>query len=192
MIRFLRNNLLIFSVLVLSASAVFAAEEFTITTYYPSPYGVYKSLRLYPHDENVPGGVCTNEGETYFDDSDSSLYMCSGTAGAYTWVVAGVPKGFCVFSSTKTSCPVGYTRGSLFDTRTILGASASIGGTGGSATHNHPAGMTNAATGGTVYNAPGQYVAADGPVNRGHTHTFSIGNTTQYPPYVQVYICCKD
>lgn len=40
MIRFLRNNLLIFSVLVLSASAVFAAEEFTITTYYPSPMEV--------------------------------------------------------------------------------------------------------------------------------------------------------
>ena len=191
MIRFLRNNLLIFSVLVLSASAVFAAEEFTITTYYPSPYGVYKSLRLYPHDENVPGGVCTNEGETYFDDSDSSLYMCSGTAGAYTWVVAGVPKGFCVFSSTKTSCPVGYTRGSLFDSRFIIGASASVGGTGGSDTHNHPSSTTHVASGGTAYDITNPVVGS-GPVNRGHTHGFDISNRTTLPPYAQVYICCKD
>ncbi len=54
------------------------AEDITITTYYPAPYGVYKTLRLYPHDDFVSGGACANQGEMYFDQSDSIMYVCSG------------------------------------------------------------------------------------------------------------------
>ncbi len=44
MARLSRGILLIISVLVLTASIVFA-EDITITTYYPSPYGSYRELR---------------------------------------------------------------------------------------------------------------------------------------------------
>jgi len=60
MARLSRNILLIFSVLAFSASVVFAAEEFTITTYYPSPYGSYNSLftdKLGVGDNNSDGDL---------------------------------------------------------------------------------------------------------------------------------------
>lgn len=59
-------------------SYLVAAEEITITTYYPSPYGVYKQLRMYPTDDFVPGAACTKPGEMYFDNSDQHLYICKG------------------------------------------------------------------------------------------------------------------
>ncbi len=43
--RFLRNIGLIFSAIFIFATIVLAAEEITITTYYPSPYGSYNSLQ---------------------------------------------------------------------------------------------------------------------------------------------------
>lgn len=55
-----------------------AAETITIDTYYPSPYGVYKTLRLLPHDDVDPSGSCANKGELYFDDSDNLMYYCDG------------------------------------------------------------------------------------------------------------------
>jgi hypothetical protein len=54
-------------------------ETLTVTTYYPSPRGVYKTLRLYPTDDYAPGGACSNKGEMYYDDSDNQVYTCDGT-----------------------------------------------------------------------------------------------------------------
>jgi hypothetical protein len=72
--------------LVSSASA--QTESITFTTYYPSPYGVYKNLRIYPNDDNTPGGSCVGkEGEMYFDRSDQALCICSGSPP--TWVPIG-------------------------------------------------------------------------------------------------------
>lgn len=56
---------------------IFCEESITITSYYPSPYGVYKNLRIYPNDEETPGDACSNPGEMYFDDSEDTLYICS-------------------------------------------------------------------------------------------------------------------
>jgi len=44
--RFIRAAGLIFSATLLFATIVLAAEEITITTYYPSPYGSYNSLQV--------------------------------------------------------------------------------------------------------------------------------------------------
>jgi len=59
-------------------------ETLTITTYYPAPYGVYKTLRLYPTsdaeiDTTQP---CSSKGELIMRDSDSSMYVCDGSAWA--------------------------------------------------------------------------------------------------------------
>jgi hypothetical protein len=63
-----------------------AEEKITISTYYPSPYGVYKTLRLFPNDDNTPDGPCTNAGELYFDESEQQVYVCSDGA----WKVMGL------------------------------------------------------------------------------------------------------
>lgn len=62
----------------LSAAAVSSAEEITLTTYYPSPYGVYSEMRLYPKDTPT---TCsgTQRGLMYYDDSENRLKVCNGT-----------------------------------------------------------------------------------------------------------------
>lgn len=54
-----------------------AAEELTITTYYPSPNGVYKTLRLFPSAISMP--PC-NEGELTYNNvsgQQRGLYFCN-------------------------------------------------------------------------------------------------------------------
>ncbi len=82
---------LVFIFSICSVAFLSAADEtLTITTYYPSPYGVYKTLRLYPNDTIDPTAAsCPNRGEMYFDDSDGKLYVCSGASGSATWQSAG-------------------------------------------------------------------------------------------------------
>ena len=55
-----------------------AAETLTMTTYYPSPFGVYQSLRLAPTNSEPACGAGT-VGTLYVDDSDDSLYYCDGS-----------------------------------------------------------------------------------------------------------------
>ena len=55
MSRLTRNILLIFFGLFISVSLVFA-EDFTITTYYPSPYGSYKQLSVSGQDDVINAG----------------------------------------------------------------------------------------------------------------------------------------
>lgn len=57
----------------------------SLNTYYPSPFGVYQVMRLYP---GVRSGNCTadRKGAIYYDDGTADpegLYVCDGTA----WVV---------------------------------------------------------------------------------------------------------
>ena len=66
-----------------------AADQITITTYYPSPYGVYKELRLNP----IPTASqppCNNnlKGTMYYDKDKDSLYVCSKdpTSGNTGWI----------------------------------------------------------------------------------------------------------
>jgi hypothetical protein len=74
--------------LVSSASA--QTESITFTTYYPSPYGVYRRLRVQPSAPDPgegPTTPCTNPGELYFDSTTNNLYICSGSPS--TWVAVG-------------------------------------------------------------------------------------------------------
>jgi hypothetical protein len=84
-------------------SFLFAEESITITTYYPSPYGVYKTLRLYPYhdDTHDSGDACTNQGEMYFNDSDGKLYVCGGTT-TLTWQPVG-DGGYRTYTRTGTT-----------------------------------------------------------------------------------------
>ena len=76
----LRAFMVVFILLGAIAIYVLAQEQITLTTYYPSPYGIYNKVRLYPHDE---GAACT-PGELYYNSS-GMLYMCDNTS---VWVHA--------------------------------------------------------------------------------------------------------
>ncbi|OQX80303.1 MAG: hypothetical protein B6D56_05415 [Candidatus Omnitrophica bacterium 4484_70.1] len=59
-------------------------NTFTLTTYYPSPFGVYRCLRLYPYNDcGKVGGVCedcdsTNNGTMCYNGKEGALYICNG------------------------------------------------------------------------------------------------------------------
>jgi len=67
-------------------------ETLTIATYYPSPSGVYQTVRLNP--SAGPGdcnGVAPPLGKMYFDSVNNALYVCTLNAGnpAYQLVPGG-------------------------------------------------------------------------------------------------------
>lgn len=86
-------------ILVVLPLCVFAEEEkISITTYYPSPYGVYKELRIFPND--APSLCDTahpeQEGALFYDQSDQTLMACTynSTTAGLGWVgVAGKNTG---------------------------------------------------------------------------------------------------
>jgi len=100
----MKKNILVLGIGVffLLASFVYAQEEkITITTYYPSPYGVYNEMQLFPHSTPVTTCDAEHEGTMYFDSDDHMLYVCgcpqggvcswnaAGGAGAGFWAASG-------------------------------------------------------------------------------------------------------
>ncbi|MEI8348767.1 MAG: hypothetical protein WCI77_01300 [Candidatus Omnitrophota bacterium] len=73
------------------------SESITITTYYPSPVGVYRTLRLFPvsSEKYVPPCEDNNEGFLYYndieeDDNQHRLMLCQETvAGTFQWRPVG-------------------------------------------------------------------------------------------------------
>lgn len=71
--------------LLLAPILIQAQENITITTYYPAPFGVYKTLRLFPHDDFDLWDSCDSIGDMYYDASDDAVYACrSGIWGDTT------------------------------------------------------------------------------------------------------------
>lgn len=68
-------------------SFTFCQESMTITTYYPSPYGVYKTLRLFPNDDAMLGDDCSNSGEMSYSLSGNEILVCNGSS--LKWSVLG-------------------------------------------------------------------------------------------------------
>jgi len=174
MFRLFKSIFLISFLLFFCPACVFA-EDITITTYYPSPYGSYNELQLYPHTPALtPCDAAHGIGTMFYDSLTSQVKVCQGAAG-WQAVGASAPSGFCVFSDTQASCPAGWTRRTQFDGRTVRGASTP-GGTGGSATHTHslvPNGQFAWGVWGAGYTTPTM-------------------DASSWPPYTDVLICCKD
>jgi len=70
-------------------------EKITISTYYPSPMGVYDIVTFYPSDRDPITTIC-NEGEVYYHRATHALYVCGSDnhfhivpgTGGYYWVLA--------------------------------------------------------------------------------------------------------
>jgi hypothetical protein len=120
MAKLSRGLLLAFIVSVFSAPVVFA-EEVTIATYYPSPYGSYNELQLYPHSTPVATCNATNKGTMYYDSDDSQIKVCDGAS--WTSAALGVSYTYYCFTNsalgspvcadaggTQQYCPAGYTQ----------------------------------------------------------------------------------
>ncbi len=82
---------IVMATLILGVAAVpLAAETLTMTTYYPSPFGVYQSLRLAPN-ASPPACSGSTVGTIYVDASNDMQY-CDGTSytqGFGLWRVNG-------------------------------------------------------------------------------------------------------
>lgn len=89
---------ILIGLLMLSAAVVCTAEEITLTTYYPSPYGVYSEMRLYP--KGGPSSASCQEGLMFYSDGSGSY-----TRGLY--VCGGSPLGWQLLSSLWTLSPSG-------------------------------------------------------------------------------------
>jgi len=66
---------------------VFSQETLTITTYYPSPYGSYNELQLYPHSDPVTPCNANTRGTMFYDADDGLIKICEGSSG--NWVAMG-------------------------------------------------------------------------------------------------------
>lgn len=72
-------------IIIFSTVTAYSAEEsITLTTYYPSPYGVYSEMRLYP--KNNPTMPC-QEGLMFYSDGSNPTYLQRGlyVCGAGGW-----------------------------------------------------------------------------------------------------------
>ena len=140
----------------------------------------------------VEGGCNTSSTQVWVKvptvpNGNKNIYFYYGNSGASnaeeTW------SGNFVTLST-ISCPTGWTRDSTFDSRFPMG-SASVGTTGGSASHNHSnLSCTSGVPSSTKYayseSGYGTYYT------RGdHTHTMSatMSSASALPPYLEMYFC---
>jgi hypothetical protein len=81
-----KNILLALLIIFLAHFSAFSQNEtITISTYYPSPTGVYNNLRLFPIAD-VPVCDVNGEGTMYYDNNTNGVMLCQETsAGVFTW-----------------------------------------------------------------------------------------------------------
>ncbi len=65
------------------------AETLTIVTYYPSPYGAYNSIRLYPHNCGSSECNVNTEGTLCYDSGEHILKVCRFDGASYIWDAVG-------------------------------------------------------------------------------------------------------
>ncbi|MFC1522324.1 hypothetical protein ACFL6Y_07930 [Elusimicrobiota bacterium] len=114
-----------------------------------------------------------NGGTAYFNAIDLGGVTQSNWPG-------GVPSGFCVFSVSPsiTACPADWTR-QITDNSAIRGVAGTPGGTGGVDMHTHE-----------VFDRSGKRL--DKGNHREIAANNTSGETSNWPPYIDVIVCCKD
>lgn len=97
-------------IFVFSVSLLFAQsqESLTITTYYPSPYGVYKEMRLFPSSPSACNA--DNEGAMYYDENLHMTLVCRRTNTGYEWdiMLTGGVYTLPGFLCSGTDTPIAY------------------------------------------------------------------------------------
>jgi len=104
MTRLLKSALIIFSFLFICATVVFA-EDITITTYYPSPYGSYNALqtnRLGVGDNNADGVLNSSD----VPGTNGDVWVSGHITMGYQIVTVGIPNSYSIGWYTA-DCPAG-------------------------------------------------------------------------------------
>ena len=113
MSRFLALFFIVLCLAVALNAPLFAqdqSEQITITTYYPSPFGVYRTLRLFPLTTAPTCSTADHAGTMYYD-SAGTLNVCNGSA----WrSVGGATDGDSIMYLSSAlgnavACPAGWT-----------------------------------------------------------------------------------
>ncbi len=80
-------------IVLVPCALIFAEESISITTYYPSPYGVYNEMRLYPHATPITSCDTTTEGTMFYNSTAHELQVCNGSgvwkSGGGFWAGSG-------------------------------------------------------------------------------------------------------
>ena len=128
-------------------------DQITNHTYYPSPSGVYNTLRLYPTDGIEPTSNCANQGEMYYDLSDSQAYVCDGTNWQPLggWGSGGISYTYYCYLGTWGTplCPASVTIGEQGPCDAGFTVQRELGSWGDCNNCNKPSGLGN------VFLAPG-------------------------------------
>ncbi|MDD5409581.1 MAG: hypothetical protein PHC71_05790 [Candidatus Omnitrophica bacterium] len=104
MVRLLKSVLIIFSFLFLCVTVVFA-EDITITTYYPSPYGSYNALqtnRLGVGDNNADGVLNSSD----VPGTNGDVWVSGHITMGYQVVTVTIPSTYDIGWYT-CDCPAG-------------------------------------------------------------------------------------
>ena len=121
------NKAILFLFLLLPCAPCFAQygnETITITTYYPSPHGVYGVLTLY-HRDQQPDPATTRKGDLYYDNGTEDptnrpegVYVYNGSIWTLTNLGGGASSGDALVYSvhTKSDCTNHVLRGEVVDT----------------------------------------------------------------------------
>jgi hypothetical protein len=92
--------LLVFCFVPVVSFAQFNNETITIATYYPSPYGVYRSVRLVPSEE--PADAASKQpGMMYFNNTTEQIYFYKNATVGWQ-PMAAVDSGLPLFGATHT------------------------------------------------------------------------------------------
>jgi len=97
-----------------SCFAQYGNETITITTYYPSPHGVYGVLTLYPRTSEPEN---PREGDMFYNQSDKNIYFYKGSSAGGWQIVGGEASagdGLVYNLHTKADCEA--LRGDVTDT----------------------------------------------------------------------------
>ncbi len=69
------------SCLLVPCALVGAEESISIISYYPSPYGVYNEMRLFPHAAPVTVCDVSTEGTMFYNSTAGEVQICTGIGG---------------------------------------------------------------------------------------------------------------
>ncbi len=130
--------------------------------------------------QSKAGGLILNTGGATNGLIIDKGNLCLGTDCRSSWPTA-IPSG--MIAMFDTSCPSGWTRFAVLDSRFPLGA-ATYGSTGGSITHTHSTTVTGPAS--------WQYGTSYGYFMLASPGTYTSTSGGDYPPYTTVIWCKKN
>jgi hypothetical protein len=88
-------------------------EQLTLTTYYPSPYGVYQTVRLFPCAINISDSCPDENGTMVYSRANKTVLFCNGTKYIQVFPGGGTGASGCYVSYNGTCAANFSNQGSI-------------------------------------------------------------------------------